>query len=242
MPNNLGILAWELADKITRVGMEIVFTVAWRIWNRRNYFIYNRKFIDPKVVVADALALVQDFKRIWVSKNSLQKEKALHRHSPPLGVVKRNVDGATIKDVQKAGVGAILRDEKCNVIMALSRIEDGVAEADDIGAVAALRGLQMDCSIGVHDIILEGDSLWMIDALNSSSPNLSRQCLLFNDIKILWQHFKSYEVTHVGREGNAIAHTWARYAQFIDDIEVWWFSVPNLIMQNVIGDSMCCSY
>ena len=61
MTNNFGILAWELADKIPRVDMELFFTVAWGIWNRINYFVYNRKFTNPKMVVADALALIQDF-------------------------------------------------------------------------------------------------------------------------------------------------------------------------------------
>ena len=52
-------------------------------------------------------------------------------------------------------------------------------------------------------------------------------------------HFNIYEVDHVGREGNAIAHKLARHAQFFYDMEVWWLSMPNLIVQNIIVDSIC---
>lgn len=90
--------------------------------------------------------------------------------------------------------------------MALSKVETWVAEVDDIEAVAALWGLQMVYTIGVCDIIFEWDSLWTIEALNTSSPNLLRQGPLFDDIKTLLQHINSYGVVHVGRDDNALAH------------------------------------
>ena len=83
--------------------------------------------------------------------------------------------GQMFDKIQKAGVGAILRDEKRNVIMAMSKIENGVHEADDIEAFAALRALQMTCYNGVSNIILESDSMWVVDALKSFGPYMSRQ-------------------------------------------------------------------
>ena len=64
---------------------------------------------------------------------------------------------------------------------------------------------------------------------------------MFDEIKALLQHFNSYEVVHVEREGNAVAHKLARHAQFVDDMEAWWYPTPDLIMQNVIVDSLCYS-
>ena len=40
-------------------------------------------------------------------------------------VFKLNVDGAMFAKIQKVGVGAILRDEVANVIMAMSKLEVG---------------------------------------------------------------------------------------------------------------------
>lgn len=67
--------------------------------------------------------------------------------------------GALFDKIQKAGVGAILRDEVGNVIMAMSKIENGVDSANDIEAVVAIRALQMVFHSGVGSIILEGDSM-----------------------------------------------------------------------------------
>lgn len=50
--------------------------------------------------------------------------------------------------IQKAGVGAILKDEVGNVIMAMSKLESGVDDAEGIEAVAASRALQMIFHMG----------------------------------------------------------------------------------------------
>lgn len=79
------------------------------------------------------------------------------------------MDGSLFDKIQEAGVGAILRDEVGTVIMAMSKIENGVDSTDDIQAIAALRALQMVFHSGVsNSIILEGDSMWGVDALKPS--------------------------------------------------------------------------
>ncbi|XXG47023.1 hypothetical protein AAC387_Pa02g1736 [Persea americana] len=104
--------------------------------------------------------------------------------------------------IQKAGVGAVLIDEVGNVIMAMSKLESGVDSANYIEAITALRALQMVLYIGVSSIILGGDSMSVVEALKSSSTNMSRQGPLFEEIKWLLNHFIKFEVYHVGREGN----------------------------------------
>lgn len=54
----------------------------------------------------------------------------------------------------------------------------------------------------MSDIILESDYLHMVDALKKSSPFLSRQGPLVDEIKCLLSSFKSFKVLHVGRNEN----------------------------------------
>lgn len=96
--------------------------------------------------------------------------------------------------IQKEGVGAILWGEKGNVIMAMSKIENGVDEAYDIEALAVIRALKLTCYNGVSNIVLKGDSMWVVDALKSSGPNMSRQDPLFGEIKDLLNRFNNFEV------------------------------------------------
>ena len=92
--------------------------------------------------------------------------------------------------------------------------------ADEIEAIATLRALQMVLHIWVSNIILEGNSMWVVEALKSSGTNMSRQGPLFEEIKGLLNHFIKLEVYHVGREGNAAPHVLARHAQYVNDMVV----------------------
>ena len=67
------------------------------------------------------------------------------------------MDGALFYKIQKAGVGDILRDEVGKMIMAMSKIENGVYSALNIEVIAALRALQMFFHGEVSSIVLEGD-------------------------------------------------------------------------------------
>ncbi|XXG88418.1 hypothetical protein AAC387_Pa12g0627 [Persea americana] len=111
----------------------------------------------------------------------------------------------------------------------MSKIGNGLDGANDIEDLAALRALQLTCYNGVSNIILESDSMWVVDALKSSGSNLSRQGPLLGEIKDLLDRFNNFEVQHVGRKGNEVAHNLARHAQHVDDMVVWWQSTLDLV-------------
>lgn len=111
----------------------------------------------------EARSLIRDFKCSRIHTNSSKEEKILCLKLPLTGVLKLNVDGVLFDKIQKTEIGVILRDEIDNVIMAMSIIENGVDSADDIKALAALRTLQLVYQMGVNNIILEGDSMWLVD-------------------------------------------------------------------------------
>ena len=73
----------------------------------------------------------------------------------------------------------------------------------------------------------------VVDVLKSPNTNMSRQGPLFEEIKVLLNHFITFEVYHVGREGNVVAHKLARYAKYVNDMVDWWHSTPDLIKQYV---------
>ena len=66
------------------------------------------------------------------------------------------------------------------------------------------------------NIIIEGDSLWTINVLNSSTQNLSRQGHLFEEIIAVMKLFNNRQVVHVGRSGNVVTHKLARHTKFTD--------------------------
>lgn len=84
----------------------------------------------------------------------------------------------------------ILRDHNGAIVFAMSRKEVRIFEVDDIEALSALRGLQMILHLGFFGLILEGNSLTVIEALNSRASNFSKQGSLIIEIQSLLQRFK----------------------------------------------------
>ena len=93
--------------------------------------------LDPWHAVDDSRTLVQSFKCPRIYKKSPRKRENSMLETSAAGVLKLNMDGAIFDKLQKVGVEVILRDEKGNVVMAMSKIEHKVDEANDIEALAA---------------------------------------------------------------------------------------------------------
>lgn len=99
----------------------------------------------------------------------------------------------------------------------------------------------MTCNNRVSNIILESHFTWVVDALKSFGPNLSRQGPLLGEIKDPLNRFNNFKMQHEGREGNEVAHNLARHAQHVDDIVVWWHSNLDLVNQYVFVDAIITS-
>ena len=109
--------------------------------------------------------MIRAFKCTHIEKSSLKKENVIGWKPPPNCLFKLNVDGVLFDKIHKAGVGVVLRNGVGNVIMAMSKIKNGVDNADDIEAVAALSALQLVFHSEVSSVILEGGSMWVVDVL-----------------------------------------------------------------------------
>lgn len=73
---------------------------------------------------------------------------------------------------------------------------------DDIEALTALMGLQMILNLGFSNLLLEGDSLFVIEAIGSKEPNYLRQGNIISEIQSLLCYFMKYDVFYEDRQGN----------------------------------------
>lgn len=69
-------------------------------------------------------------------------------------------------------------------------------------------------------IILEGDSLQVINDITKDKGNLSSFGMVFSDIKSKLLSFTSWSTHHVKREANSVAHILAKSALLVTDITV----------------------
>ncbi|KAF5475865.1 hypothetical protein F2P56_007627 [Juglans regia] len=148
---------------------------------------------------------------------------------PPRGVFKLNVDRAIFQNQHNAGIGAILRDCKGEVLMAVSKKEREVSDATGIKMLAIFRGLQLSVHLGIHHLVVESDALTLVEELQKSEPSMAFVGNVIKNTKELMHCFQSCEVRYVGRNCNEAAHKLARHAWNVSDISFWWGSFPNVI-------------
>ncbi|XP_041016296.1 uncharacterized protein LOC121258801 [Juglans microcarpa x Juglans regia] len=214
--------------------LERLFPIAWAFWYRQNKLIYEQLKENLVAIINHALSLQNPTSSFRNTPNSTPTPCW---NVPPTSFFKLNVDGALFYDNQKAGVGAVVRDDHGQVIMAVSKTEPEVSKAESVELLAMLRGLQFSSQMGLSKIILESDSLILVEALQVEGESLLVLGNLISEVKRMLHQFQEAKVQHVPRMGNQVAHCLARHAWRVQDVELWMHSFPDIIAQHVWLDN-----
>ena len=100
----------------------------------------------------------------------------------------------------------------------------------EVETLAAWRAVEFALELGFDNIFLEGDFEVLIKLLNSSSRSLAPFGHIRNNILFLASRFSCFNVAHVRRQYNKVAHSLARRAIFSSPLSVWMEDVPpNLL-------------
>ena len=153
---------------------------------------------------------------------------------PPRSLFKINVDGA--KATKKASVGVIVRDELGRVEVAMCRNLNAPLGVIEIESKAIEAGLLFAQDISIWDIVVESDSLIMVQALNGTSAPPSAVSAVVQGIMDLSKGFCRVEFSHVKRQENRLAHVLAKHALGIVDFIAWIEEMPCFLEQALIHD------
>ncbi|KAF5454765.1 hypothetical protein F2P56_024405 [Juglans regia] len=158
--------------------------------------------------------------------------------APEHGFLKLNVDVAVFANQISSGVGLLLRNSKAEIIFSTSKKENDVNDPIEIEMLAILRGLRFCFPLGISHLVIESDSLLMVNEVQSDSISRSLQGNMVQQIKQLMLRFPCCSIQHNSRLGNGAAHGLAKLAWNIDDLITWGGSCPDCIEQVVWSDSM----
>lgn len=112
---------WLLQEDKNEKDWELIATVAWSLWNNRNTVRHGGQSKQGKAIATDARRYVDKF-RVILPSNPFKPPPISKRWSPPpAGWYKVNVDGDTFKEQRNCGVEVVIRNEKDQMMGAISK-------------------------------------------------------------------------------------------------------------------------
>ena len=161
---------------------------------------------------------------------------------PPAPMFKINVDGAVLSALGAMGIGIIIRDEEGQVEAALSKRIEAPLGAIEAEAKAFEVGLLVAKDIGIQEVVLEGDSIIIYNALYDVSNPPSSVEPIIKGMHALCKYFRRVEFSHGRRQGNSPAHLLAKHAKSIADFSTWIEENRCFIEQALIQDVIAFSH
>ena len=139
---------------------------------------------------------------------------------PPTDVVKINFDGATCPKKRKAGIGVVISDVNGLVLASCAKIKHQPFKVVEIESLAAATALSLATDIGFRRVILEGDSMEVIQALRENSQALTPTSLLIEDVRSFAHNFDELLYSRTKKDGNVVTHSLVKYV----------LSIPNILV------------
>ncbi|XP_075665615.1 uncharacterized protein LOC142635317 [Castanea sativa] len=132
---------------------------------------------------------------------------------PPPEVYKLNFDAALFLDSGRSGYGAIIRNEKGEVMTAMTASGLKVRTSDEVELLACRRAIEFVVDAGFSRMIIEVDNINAIHAISSSMESTSVFGNVVDDIRHLLRGLQWSSVCCIRRGGNRVAHSLAQYAR-----------------------------
>ncbi|CAL8991586.1 unnamed protein product [Prunus brigantina] len=198
--------------------------ICWQIWEARNNVVFHDSKATPASYFHAATCVGLDFWRLN-SKARLDSADSMMTkwHPPPTGWIKVNFDGSLMNS--HASTSFVIRDSEGHVLIAgfnnIGENSINVAEC-----VALRDGLAAALDRGWDQIVIEGDSKFVIDSIQGkANPPWCIQQII-QDIWALSSSIASIRFQHVFREANFTADAVAKLDHGFSNQVLWELGLP----------------
>ena len=210
---------------------EIFITIAWLLWNRRNASRVGRPTQPLYKITQMAGSLVQEFLEAQDPTTTTPVSSPIHilQQWRPLdeNIFKANFDAALFKSENLAGLGVVIRDWHGDAIGTLTMSVPLAQTVVELEALACRRAVQFAKEIGLTQVIFEGDSLSIIQAILEGSLDALPYGNVIEDIRFQAMEFPLSVFTHVPRICNVVADALAKKAKTCRGTQVWLEELPE---------------
>lgn len=156
------------------------------------------------------LAKNWDVKQYIITTKNANSGEDVYWNPPSMGWIKFNTDG-TIKHNLGEAEGGVIRNEKGEIIAAYFEYF-GIPSNHIVELRAMWVGLKLVKRLNLNKIIIEGDSLNIINMFSGAFlPSQNLQSTI-NDAKNLLREILIHEIKHIYKEGNKVIDILANLA------------------------------
>ncbi|XP_050259045.1 uncharacterized protein LOC126704050 [Quercus robur] len=141
---------------------------------------------------------------------------------PPSEAYKLNFDAALFSDLGRIGIGAVIRNEKGEVMAAMTACGSAIYTSEEAELLACRRALEFAVDAGFYKLIIEGDNSNVTHVISSSAENNSLFGNIVDDIRHLIRGLHWSAVCCIRRGENRVAHALAQHARFSLDEDLYW--------------------
>ncbi|OIT00443.1 hypothetical protein A4A49_60011, partial [Nicotiana attenuata] len=142
--------------------------ICWELWKNRCAIRYGHKRTSVSRIRHDVLFHL----KIFIKKNGVAVDMNWTWHQlysiwwgwPPDGWIKINTDGSSNRTMKTTGIGGVVRNRNGERIMAFSKaLQFCINNQSEVQA--ALHALQWCKNNNIHNVILEMDSLMVVNII-----------------------------------------------------------------------------
>ena len=207
------------------------------LWNRRNALRLNLTVQPINHISSLAGSYLQEFLDTLDQNPAVTDHPSPQQWQPPdESSFKANFDAAVFKNSNHAGIGVIIRDWRGEAVGALSMSVPATQSVVELEALACRRAVQFAVELGLQDVVFEGDSLQVIQAISQETLDYLSYGHIIEDIRTQVAAISSHDFIFNTRHCNVVADALAKKAKFSRESRVWTVSLPDDIVPLVAFD------
>ncbi|KAM2345316.1 hypothetical protein ACFXTH_009215 [Malus domestica] len=246
--------SWELfwtrvkgRDNAEEIMQEYAFGL-WRLWKNRNEVVFNGVHRQPSELLEVWSRNISEFRDATLCEpvgkqpGSQSKIAPLDRGAcrwkkPAFGILKVNTDATWCKTTLRTGVGWVCRNF-AGLLQGAEGSGAALCHSAAAGEATAIRTALLACiDHGYDNVVIESDAKVIIQMIKHEIDlDFSIECIL-GDIEVLARRLRSVSFSYVPREGNAAAHSVAKFV-FKEGREYGWDCIGPEFLFNILAQNV----
>ncbi|XP_075654870.1 uncharacterized protein LOC142625046 [Castanea sativa] len=133
-----------------------------------------------------------------------------------------------VKSQEISGFGAVIRNEKCEVMVAMAVKGPEVFCSEEAKLLACRKAVESAVDVGFSELVIEGDNSFVRKAISALKNDQSMLGNVIGEIPHLIRNLQWARIECTWRGGNRVAHVLVQFARNISDDMYWMEDVPPI--------------